>query len=123
MVQKTRLASLLGLGSALLLSGVAHAQTATGTPPGMAAPGYSSSPGYPGSSSGSTSSAPTGAVNNQQAVDSSTTITSSSSDLSSTDVSATDDGTLQNTGGEPWMMALGGIAIAAGALTVRRRIN
>ena len=119
MVQKTRLASLLGLGSALLVSGIAHAQTAApgaqpyGGPP-SSAPGYTSAPGAPGS----TSSAPTGAVNNQQAVDSSSTITTSS-----TDVATSDDGTLATTGGEPWMIALGGVALAAGALTLRRRIN
>ncbi len=128
MVQKTRLASLLGLGSALLLSGVAHAQTSSSGGPG-GVPGSSPYSGAPSSSpySGAPSSgysgapgasnASSGTVSNQQTGDS-TTITSNSSDTT-----ATDDSTLAKTGGEPWMMALAGIALAGGALTLRRRIN
>lgn len=114
MVQKTRLTTLLVLGSALLASGV-HAQT---TMPG------------------STTPATTGAVDNRSAASTAGTTgapgtTGSSTVISSTDMVSTDttsmgmsdDSALKETGGEPWLMAFGGLALAAGALTLRRRIN
>ncbi len=112
MVQKTRLATLLGLSGALLMSGVAHAQNSVSP---ASAPGYSNPSSYRGASSASGSTAPTGVgtVDSAQTIDSSTV----TSDV------ATDASTLPATGGEPWLFAFGGLTLAAGALTLRRRIN
>lgn len=123
MVQKTRLASVLGVGVALLVGGVANAQTTTTTRvtvpsspmPGGAPGAY----GAPGSYSTQTSAqtAP-GAVNNAS-VSSSTTTESSAVGGEYADESAP----LAQTGGEPWMMTLLGASVAVGALALRRRIN
>ena len=133
MVQKTRLATLLGLGTALLMSGAAYAQPpggypggppqgAMGVPPPSATGGSLSQGGYPGAP-GLAGSSGSGAVSNAPGA--------ISTDYSSTDASSTesigsdveDSSTLANTGGAPWMMALAGATLAIGALSLRRRIN
>ena len=138
MVQKTRLATLLGLGGALLMSGAAYAQP-PGSYPGsspsgsssMSQGGYPSASGsmsqggYPGASGSVAGTSGSGAVSNAPGS------LSTSTDASSTDASSTDSigsnvqdsSTLARTGGEPWMMALAGATLAIGALSLRRRIN
>ncbi len=141
MVQKTRLATLLGLGGALLMSGAAYAQPpagysggspgsmsggsmSSGIPSGGISSGSTSPGGYPSASSGVAGTSGSGAVSNAPG-------TASSTDYSSTDASSTDtigsgvqdSSTLARTGGEPWMMALAGATLAIGALSLRRRIN
>lgn len=139
MVQKTRLATLLGLGGALLMSGAAYAQP-PGSYPGSSPSGSSSmsSGGYPGGSPGSMSpssypgaSGSVAGTSGSGAVSNAPGSMSTSTDASSTDLSSTDSigsnvqdsSTLARTGGEPWMMALAGATLAIGALSLRRRIN
>ena len=145
MVQKTRLATLLGLGGALLMSGAAYAQPPagySGGSPGSMSSGSMSSGGYPGGSpssmsggsypgaSGSAAGSAAGTTGSG-AVSNAPGSMSTSTDASSTDQSSTDSigsnvqdsSTLARTGGEPWMMALAGATLAIGALSLRRRIN
>lgn len=139
MVQKTRLATLLGLGGALLMSGAAYAQP-PGSYPGSSPSGSSSMSqgGYPGGSPSSTSqggypgaSGSVAGTSGSGAVSNAPGAMSTSTDASSTDLSSTDSigsnvqdsSTLARTGGEPWMMALAGATLAIGALSLRRRIN
>jgi len=136
MVQKTRLATLLGLGGALLMSGAAYAQPPAGysggSPGSMSSGSYPggspssmSSGSYPGASGSAAGTSGSGAVSNAPG-SLSTSTDASSTDASSTDASSTDvqdSSTLARTGGEPWMMALAGATLAIGALSLRRRIN
>ncbi len=141
MVQKTRLATLLGLGGALLMSGAAYAQPPagySGGSPGSMSSGSMSGGGYPGGSPSSMSggsypgaSGSAAGTSGSGAVSNAPGSMSTSTDASSTDQSSTDSigsnvqdrSTLARTGGEPWMMALAGATLAIGALSLRRRIN
>jgi hypothetical protein len=141
MVQKTRLATLLGLGGALLMSGAAYAQPPagySGGSPGSMSGGSMSGGGYPGGSPSSMSggsypgaSGSAAGTSGSGAVSNAPGSMSTSTDASSTDQSSTDSigsnvqdsSTLARTGGEPWMMALAGATLAIGALSLRRRIN
>ncbi len=116
MVQKTRLMTLLGLGVALV-GAAANAQMAPITP---GAPGTQSmaAPGAVDNRASST----TGATGGNGMAGSSTTITST--DMTTTDtLGVSDAAPLRETGGEPWLMALAGVAVAAGALSLRRRLS
>lgn len=101
MKKQTRTLALLGLGSALL-TGVANAQP-------------------PAADQGAVSNAPAATTTT------STTTTQTSGDPMSADSSAMDDtgadSTLPQTGGEPWMLVLGGTTIAGSALLLRRRLG
>ena len=113
MTRQTRLASLLGLGAALLLTSWAQAQPGRpgGGPPG-AAPG-----GAPAAAGGEAT------VTN---LDTTTTTTTSSTGLGGdfgTDVGATDSTALPKTGGEPLIMTLLGSLTAGGALLLRRKLS
>lgn len=131
MVQKTRLATLLGLGGALLMSGAAYAQPPGGTGNSASSPSSSAMGGSPSSAMGSYPGASGSAATSDSGTVSNAPGAMSSTDLHSTDMGSTesigsdvqDSSTLASTGGEPWMMALVGATLAIGALSLRRRIN
>ena len=119
MKRESRLFTTLGLGALLFAtSTVSMAQ-----PP-------SSSPSYYGAPSGAMSGAPTssttapapGTVTNQTMTTESTT-TAVPTDMMTTETTSFDNAPLANTGGEPWMFVLGGLALAASALMFRRRVG
>ena len=118
MTRRTQLISMLGLGSALLVSSVAQAQ-----PP---RPG-----GPPVAVGGAASAAPAGSTD--------PSVVSNAADLAAARTSGSDpgyippseqdgatsgrSGSLPNTGGSPWLMALAGSAIACSGLMLRRKLG
>ena len=108
MTRRTNLVSMLGLGSALLLSSAVYAQP----PGGPGAPG-----GAPGAAPGGAPGAPadTGVVTN--------TDTLIQQQSTSSGPMLEEDSTLPNTGGAPWLMALAGSATAGSALLLRRKLS
>ena len=117
MTRRTQFASLLAVGSALLVSGIAQAQPPAGAPggppPGMGAPGDPAAGGAPGAPGGT---ADTGAVTNDT-----TTVTVTETDTAA--VGADETTTMPNTGGAPLLMALAGSLTAGSALLLRRKLN
>ncbi len=104
MKRETRLFTLLSLSSALLLSGVAHAQAPTtpgATTPGVPAPGT---------------------VTNQTVTSESTTVVPGT-EMTSETTMMEDAAPLENTGGEPLLFAIGGALLAGSALVMRRRLS
>lgn len=104
MTRKTQLTSLLALGGALLVSGIAQAQE---VPAG--APGATGAPSE------------LGTVSNQTTT-TTTTVSDPSIITEDTTVAAMPE-TLPETGGEPWMLALGGSLLAGTALVMRRKVG
>lgn len=131
MVQKTRLATLLGLGGALLMSGAAYAQPPGGYPGGppagvpMGPPSGAMQGGMPSGMQGGMPGGAAGAGTVSNAPGAMSTTEMASTDMSSESIGSEVEGssTLARTGGEPWMMALAGATLAIGALSLRRRIN
>lgn len=121
MTRQTKLATLLSVSSALIISGIAQAQAPAVPPPApmpdpAAAPGAPGMPGAPGG--GSSSSSGLGTVSNDSLDStSSTTTTTTTTGLDG------DTDTLPNTGGEPLLMSLMGSLVAGSALLLRRKIS
>lgn len=116
MTRRTKFASLLTLGSALIVSSAAYSQYPGG---GSSYPGSSGS-SYPGSSGGSSypggGGGTTGGASDMGSVDSSAVTT--------TDTTVTTDTTtIPNTGGEPLLMTLLGSMVAGSALMLRRKLS
>lgn len=124
MTRTFRLAAILSIGSAMALTTLAHAQApgmppgAPGAPggmrPGMPGPG---GPGMAGGGQGGAAGAET--ITNTDSISSTTFV-----DPIGGEASVGDDSTssLPNTGGEPLVMVLGGLALAASAFAVRRKL-
>jgi LPXTG-motif cell wall-anchored protein len=117
----TILASLL-----LAANGVAQAQVASSSAP--MAPSTAGAPGAAGTATAGT--ADTGSISNDTATTSTTTTTetTSSGGIGPDGVAITDDTMdqtteLANTGGEPIIITLFGLSIAAGAFFMRRRVS
>ena len=109
MTRRTQFASLLAVGSALLVSGIAQAQPPAGAPGGPPA-GDPAAGGAPGGT------ADTGAVTNDT-----TTVTVTETDTAA--VGADETTTMPNTGGAPLLMALAGSLTAGSALLLRRKLS
>jgi len=105
----------------MALTTFAHAQ-APGGPPGAMRPGGPGAPGLPGGPGGvGQSGGGSGEhVTNVGTFGESNAFDSSFS--STTTTTTTEDSTLPNTGGEPLLMVLGGLALAGGAFAVRRKL-
>lgn len=116
MKRRTQFVTLLGVGSALLMSSAAHAQgyPGGGSYPGGSGgyPGGSSGGGYPGGSGGAS-----GGATDAGAVSSSSTTTDT------TLTTTTTPDTPPNTGGEPLLMSLFGSLTAGSALFLRRKLR
>ena len=111
MTRRTQFASLLAVGSALLVSGIAQAQPPGG--PGGPPAGDPAAGGAPGAPGGT---ADTGAVTNDT-----TTVTVTETDTAA--VGANETTTMPNTGGAPLLMALAGSLTAGSALLLRRKLS
>ena len=114
MKHTSRLFTALSLSALLFAaSNVASAQVPSSSPM------YGQPPGMPSS----TLPAPApGTVTNQTMTTESTT-TAVPTDMMTTETTSFDNAPLANTGGEPWMFVLGGLALAASALMFRRRVG
>lgn len=111
MTRRTKFASLLSLGGALLLTSVAFSQGYPGSTSGGSSSTSGGSSSYPGSSSGGG-----GGANDLGSVSSSSTTTDVTTQTSDTK-------TVPNTGGEPLLMTLFGSLTAGSALMLRRKIR
>lgn len=113
MKRETRIATLLTIGGALLATTAIQAQP----PQSYSGPPQGSMPPQ-----GQTQATDAGAVTN--AATTTTTTTTVPTDVIATEETYTENtAPLANTGGEPWLLAMGGMAIAGSALMMRRRYN
>lgn len=117
MKRESRLFATLGLGALLLASSTVSMAQPPSSSPSYGAPSGAMS-GAPASSM--TAPAP-GTVTNQTTTTESTTVVPT--DRMVMETTSFDDAPLANTGGEPWMFVLGGLALAASALIFRRRVG
>lgn len=120
MKRRTQFVTLLGLGSALLISSAAHAQ---GYPGGGGYPGGSSTSGGGSATMGSSSTTGgAGGANGAGAV-SNTSLNSSTDTTTATTTDTAVPSTPPNTGGEPLLMSLLGSLTAGSALLLRRKVR
>ena len=114
MKRESRLFVILGLGAFLLAT--SNSAMAQREPRERSGRTSSTSP------ASSTAAPAPGTVTNQTMTTESTT-TAVPTDMMTTETTSFDNAPLANTGGEPWMFVLGGLALAASALMFRRRVG
>ena len=114
MKRESRLFVILGLGAFLLAT--SNSAMAQREPREQSGRTSSTSP------ASSTAAPAPGTVTNQTMTTESTT-TAVPTDMMTTETTSFDNAPLANTGGEPWMFVLGGLALAASALMFRRRVG
>ena len=118
MKRRTQFVTLLGVGSALLMSSAAHAQ---GYPGGGSSSIPGSGGGYPGGSGSYPGSGGSGGASG--GASDAGSVSSSSTTTDTTMSTTTTPTTPPNTGGEPLLMSLFGSLTAGSALFLRRKLR